>query len=125
MTADIYTAIAEELARVGGIDAVGVVNAPGKTAILFAGTKVKQKYIRGPKNMSLIFQVSGMDINERQQELVNKLTGIVDTLEAAHIAVEGIMNAKISVNNLPVPTVHNEAHWIYTANIQIDFFMKG
>ena len=45
MTADIYTAIAEELARVGGIDAVGVVNAPGKTAILFAGTKVKQKYI--------------------------------------------------------------------------------
>lgn len=125
MTAAIYTAIAEKLAEIGGIDDVGVVSAPGRTAILFAGSKTITKYIRGPKKQAIIFQISGMDTNDRQQALISRLTDIVNTLESAEINVDGIMNPTVSVNNLPVPTVHNSEHWIYTANIEITFNMKG
>lgn len=125
MTADIYTAIAVELAKVGGIDTVGVVSSEGQTAILYAGTKTMTKYIRGPKKQALLFQISGMDVNDRQQELIRHVTDIVNRLECSRIDVQGISGAKVTVNNMPIPTMHNEKHWIYSANIQIEFYLKG
>ena len=65
-----------------------------------------------------------MDTNDRQEALVEKLCGIVDTLAASEPAVEGISQVKVKVNSLPAPTMHNEQYWIYTAGIEIVFFIK-
>ena len=104
MKGKIYTDIAEELKRLGGIDEIGVVSAAGQSAV--------------------IFSVSAMDTNDRQEALVEKLCGIVDTLAESEPAVDGISQARIKINSLPAPTMHNEHYWIYTAGIEIVFFIQ-
>lgn len=124
MKGKIYTDIAAELKRLGGIDEIGVVSAAGQSAIIYAGNKDIKKYYDGSKIQSVIFSVSAMDTNNRQAVLVEKLCGIVDTLAASEPAVDGISQARIKINSLPAPTMHNEHYWIYTAGIEIVFFIK-
>ena len=124
MKGKIYTDIAEELKRLGGIDEIGVVSSAGQSAIIYAGNKDIKKYYDGSKIQSVIFSVSAMDTNDRQEALVEKLCGIVDTLAASEPAVDGISQARIKIKSLPAPTMHNEHYWIYTAGIEIVFFIK-
>ena len=58
MNGDVYTKIAEELKRLGGIDEIGVVSAAGQSAIIYAGNKEIKKYYDGSKIQSVIFSVS-------------------------------------------------------------------
>ena len=125
MNGGIYTEIAEELRRAGGIDRIGVVTAPGETAIIYAGNKVLKKYFDGTKKQAVIFSVSAMDKIERQKELVEKLCGIGDVLAGSEPVIQGISQTTVKINSLPVPTMKNEHYYIYTSSVEITFYMKG
>ena len=125
MNGGIYTDIAEELRRLGGIDRIGVVTAPGETAIIYAGNKVLKKYFDGTKKQAVIFSVSAMDKIERQRELVEKLCGIGDVLSGSEPVIQGISQPSVKINSLPVPTMKNEHYYIYTSSVEITFYMKG
>lgn len=125
MNGNIYTDIAEELRKIGGIDRIGVVTAPGETAIIYAGDKVLKKYFDGTKKQAVIFSVSAMDKIERQRELVEKLCGIGDVLSGSEPAIQGISQPSVKINSLPVPTMKNEHYYIYTSSVEITFYMKG
>ena len=125
MNGGIYTGIAEELRRLGGIDRIGVVTAPGETAIIYAGNKVLKKYFDGTKKQAVIFSVSAMDKIERQKELVEKLCGIGDVLAGSEPDIQGISQPTVKINSLPVPTMKNEHYYIYTSSVEFTFFMKG
>ena len=125
MNGNIYTDIAEELRKIGGIDRIGVVTAPGETAIIYAGDKVLKKYFDGTKKQAVIFSVSAMDKIERQRELVEKLCGIGDVLSGSEPVIQGISQPSVKINSLPVPTMKNVHYYIYTSSIEITFYMKG
>ena len=125
MNGNIYTDIAEELRKIGGIDHIGVVTAPGETAIIYAGDKVLKKYFDGTKKQAVIFSVSAMDKIERQRELVEKLCGIGDVLSGSEPVIQGISQPTVKINSLPVPTMKNEHYYIYTSSVEITFYMKG
>ena len=125
MNGNIYTGIAEELRKIGGIDRIGVVTAPGETAIIYAGDKVLKKYFDGTKKQAVIFSVSAMDKIERQRELVEKLCGIGDVLSGSEPVIQGISQPSVKINSLPVPTMKNEHYYIYTSSVEITFYMKG
>ena len=125
MNGNIYTDIAEELRKIGGIDRIGVVTAPGETAIIYAGDKVLKKYFDGTKKQAVIFSVSAMDKIERQRELVEKLCGIGDVLSGSEPVIQGISQPPVKINYLPVPTMKNEHYYIYTSSVEITFYMKG
>ena len=125
MNGNIYTDIAEELRKIGGIDRIGVVTAPGETAIIYAGDKVLKKYFDGTKKQAVIFSVSAMDKIERQRELVEKLCGIGDVLSGYEPVIQGISQPTVKINSLPVPTMKNEHYYIYTSSVEITFYMKG
>ena len=125
MNGNIYTDIAEELRKIGGIDRIGVVTAPGETAIIYAGDKVLKKYFDGTKKQAVIFSVSAMDKIERQRELVEKLCGIGDVLSGSEPVIQGISQPPVKINSLPVPTMKNEHYYIYTSSVEITFYMKG
>ena len=125
MNGGIYTDIAEELRRLGGIDRIGVVTAPGETAIIYAGNKVLKKYFDGTKKQAVIFSVSAMDKIERQKELVEKLCGIGDVLTGSEPVIRGISQPNVKISSLPVPTMKNEHYYIYTSSVEITFYMKG
>ena len=125
MNGNIYTDIAEELRKIGGIDHIGVVTAPGETAIIYAGDKVLKKYFDGTKKQAVIFSVSAMDKIERQRELVEKLCGIGDVLSGSEPVIQGISQPSVKINSLPVPTMKNEHYYIYTSSVEITFYMKG
>ena len=125
MNGNIYTDIAEELRKIGGIDRIGVVTAPGETAIIYAGDKVLKKYFDGTKKQAVIFSVSAMDKIERQRELVEKLCGIGDVLSGSDPVIQGISQPSVKINSLPVPTMKNEHYYIYTSSVEITFYMKG
>ena len=125
MNGNIYTDIAEELRKIGGIDRIGVVTAPGETAIIYAGDKVLKKYFDGTKKQAVIFSVSAMDKIERQRELVEELCGIGDVLSGSEPVIQGISQPSVKINSLPVPTMKNEHYYIYTSSVEITFYMKG
>ena len=125
MNGGIYTEIAEELRRLGGIDRIGVVTAPGETAIIYAGDTVLKKYLDGTKQQPVIFSVSAMDKIERQKELVEKLCGIGDVLAGSEPVIQGVFQPTVKINSLPVPTMKNEHYYIYTSSVEITFYMKG
>lgn len=125
MNGGIYTDIAEELRRLGGIDRIGVVTAPGETAIIYAGNKVLKKYFDGTKKQAVIFSVSAMDKIEKQKELVEKLCGIGDVLAGSEPVIQGISQPTVKISSLPIPTMKNEHYYIYTSSIEITFYMKG
>lgn len=125
MNGNIYTDIAEVLRKLGGIDCIGVVDAPGKTAIVYSGNKILKKYYSGNSKQSLIFSVSAMDENRNQKALVEKLCGIGEVLEGSEPVISGVYQPKIKINSLPAPTMHNENYWIYTMSIEIKFYTKG
>ena len=125
MNGNIYTDIAEELRKIGGIDRIGVVTAPGETAIIYAGDKVLKKYFDGTKKQAVIFSVSAMDKIERQRELVEKLCGIGDVLSGSEPVIQGISQPSVKINSLPVPTMKNEHYYIYTSSVEITFYAKG
>ena len=124
MNGGIYTDIAEELRRLGGIDRIGVVTAPGETAIIYAGDKVLKKYFDGTKKKSVIFSVSAMGEVERQKEIVEKLCGIGEALAGAVPVISGVSQPTVKINSLPIPTMKNEHYYIYTSSVEITFYMK-
>ena len=63
-------------------------------------------------------------IHEFGHFTVEKLCGICETLAASKPVIEGISQVKVKVNSLPAPTMHNEQYWIYTAGIEITFFIQ-
>lgn len=121
----LYTEIAEKLRDMGGIDEIGVVTGNGRTAISYAGNKVLKEYFGGTKKLSLIFQITGMDINSRQRSLIDRLVHTGDLLCGAEPVIPGIFQARVKVNSLPAPTVHDESSWIYAMCIEITFYTKG
>ena len=125
MNGGIYTDIAETLRKLGGIDRIGVVTAPGETAIIYAGDKVLKKYFDGTKKKSVLFSVSAMGEVERQKELVEKLCGIGDVLAGSEPVIQGVFQPTVKINSLPVPTMKNEHYYIYTSSVEINFYMKG
>ena len=125
MNGNVYTEIAEELRKIGGIDCIGVVDAPGKTAIVYSGNKILRKYYSGNSRQSLIFSISAMDENGNQKALVEKLCAIGDILEGSEPVISGVYQPKLKINTLPAPTMHNEHYWIYTTSIEITFYTKG
>lgn len=125
MNGNIYTDIAEELRKIGGIDRIGVVTAPGETAIIYAGNKVLKKYLNGDSKQSLIFSVSAMGEVEKQKELVEKLCGIGERLTASKPAVTGVSQPKVKINSLPVPTMKNEHYYIYTSSVEVIFYSSS
>lgn len=125
MKGNIYTDIAEDLRRLGGIDRIGVVSASGESAIIYSGNKKVRKYYGGGSKQSLIFSVSAMDINSRQEAVVEKLCGIGERLTNAVFRIDGISQPSVRINSLPSPTMHNEKYIIYTSSIEFTFYMKG
>ena len=125
MNGDIYTIIAEGLRRAGGIDRIGVVTAPGESAIIYAGNKDIRKYYGGGGIKSLIFSISAMGENEDQKGLIEKLCGIGERLACADFNIDGVFQPNVKINSLPVPTMHNEHYYIYTSSVEITFYMKG
>lgn len=124
MNDSIYIAAAEELCRIGGINAVGVVTEAGKTAISYAGNKPLAKYFDGTQKLSLIFNISGMGINDNQDVLIKKLCSIGEELRRADISINGLTNPKVKINSPPIPTTHNEHYWIYTTGIELQCYYK-
>ena len=125
MNGGIYTDIAEELRKLGGIGRIGVVTAPGETAIIYAGNKVLKKYFDGTKKQAVIFSVSAMDKIEKQKELVEKLCGIGDVLAGSEPVIRGISQPTVKISSLPIPTMKNEHYYIYTSSVEITFYAKG
>ena len=125
MNGGIYTDIAEEPRKLGAIDRIGAVTAPGETASIYAGNKVLKKYFDGTKKQAVIFSVSAMDKIERQKELVEKLCGIGDVLAGSEPVIQGVFQPTVKINSLPVPTMKNEHYYIYTSSVEITFYMKG
>ena len=122
---NIYTDIAEALREIGGIDSVGVVTAPGETAIIYAGNKVLKKYYGGNSMQSLIFSISAMGENKDQKALVDKLCSIGEALSGVKPVIPGIFYPSVKINSLPAPTMHNEHYWIYTSSVEFTFTTKG
>ena len=125
MNGGIYTDIAETLRKLGSIDRIGVVTAPGETAIIYAGDKVLKKYFDGTKKKSVIFSVSAMGEVERQKELVEKLCGIGEAFADSEPVIQGVFQPTVKINSLPVPTMKSEHYYIYTSSVEITFYMKG
>ncbi len=123
--AEIYTAIAEKLRDIGGIDKIGVVSGNGRTAVNYAGNKTLENYYGGRKKLSVIFQITGMDLNEKQKILIDRLCGIGDRLRGAAPVISGISQPMVKVNSLPSPVTHNETSWVYAMTVEIIFYTKG
>lgn len=121
---DFYTAIAEKLCEIGGIDCVGVASETKKTAISYSGGKVLRKYLDGTKKQSVLFRISGMDTAAEQEQLIKRLCAIGERLTASTPEISGITQPVIRINTPPAPTVRNEQHWIYSMSIEIIFYRK-
>ena len=125
MNADIYTGLADEIARLGGIDTIGVVSRMGEVAAAFAGTDIVKKYCDGTKKLSVKFNISGLAAPDEQKELIEKLCCIGEILEKSAPDLDGIQNPKIKVLSPPLPTLRNGEQIIYMMGIGIQFYMKG
>lgn len=121
---DIYIEIISKTAEFGGIDAVGVVSEPGHTAVCFSGTKVLEKYMGGGKKLSVLMQITCMDDNKNQLQLVSRLRDIGNKLEKTKPVIEGIYQPEYRISSQPVPTVHNEHFWIYSMTVEIIFYLR-
>lgn len=124
MPDDIYTALAEAVKTAGGIDEVGVCR-ENSTAVAFAGVNILNKYFDGTKNVEIQFNITGADKDTGQEALIQKLCGICTALKGAVLSVPGFDRARVSVNSLPVPIMHDQKIWIYSARISVKGFMKG
>ena len=122
---DVYTALAEAVRAAGNIDEIGVCSGRGRTAVVFSGVNVLNKYFDGTKFVEIQFNITGADEITEQQALVHKLCGICEDLKGAVLDVAGFMRAKVLVNSLPVPVMHDQQTWIYSARIAVRGFMKG
>ena len=125
VVSDTYTAIAEKLRDIGGIDDVGVVSKEGQTAIVYSGGKDIKKYFDGMKKQSVLFQISGMCNNDSQPELVKRLCAIGETLKKSTPEIIGISQPKIRINSPPTPKMHDQHYWIYSMTAEIIFYTKG
>lgn len=121
----LYTDIIEQAAELGGIDCIGVASEAHRTAICFSGVKPIKKYMDGAKKISLIMQISGLDKSENQKELIDRLCDIGERLKGNACLIQGVEKPSITVPSLPVPTVQDGKHWIYSMIIELEFYTKG
>lgn len=124
MEADIYTALAEAVRSAGGADSIGVVSEPGETAVSYAGTEILRQYMDGTVHMAAVFGISGMDTDQRQKELIERLCAVGERIAAGNITVEGLDNIRCRVVSPPTATVHNEHLWIYMTQVRATFMYK-
>ncbi len=125
METELYTAIAEKLRDIGNIDEIGVVSGNGRTAVIYAGNKTLKNYFGGRKKLSVIFQITGMDLNENQKALIDRLCETGKKLTSSVPEIPMISQPKIKVNSLPAPVTHNETSWIYAMTVEIIFYTGG
>lgn len=124
ISSDIYTAVSEKLCELGGIDTIGVVSEPQKTAISYSGGKAIRKYFDGTRKLALLFKITGMDTVSQQEQLIKRLCGIGERLTSSKPVINGITQAVVRITSPPAPTVRNEQHWIYSMSIEIIFYRK-
>ena len=116
---DIYTSLAEAVREAGNIDNIGVCDGIGKTAIVFSGVETYNVYFDGRRDIAVQFNLTGAGKDTEQKALVSKLTGICSVLRNASITVEGFARPRIRIDTLPVPIVHDDKSWIYSARISV------
>lgn len=124
MADDIYTSLAEAVREAGGIDTIGVCEGVGKTAIVFSGVEKYNVYFNGFTDVAVQFNLTGADKDTEQKALVQKLAGICAALRDASITVEGFARPRIRIDTLPVPIVHDDKSWIYSARISVRGIMN-
>ena len=116
---DIYTSLAEAVREAGNIDNIGVCDGIGKTAIVFSGVETYNVYFDGRRDIAVQFNLTGAGKDTEQKALVSKLAGICSVLRNASITVEGFARPRIRIDTLPVPIVHDDKSWIYSARISV------
>ncbi len=116
---DIYTSLAEAVREAGNIDNIGVCDGIGKTAIVFSGVETYNVYFDGRRDIAVQFNLTGAGKDTEQKALVSKLAGICSVLRDASITVEGFARPRIRIDTLPVPIVHDDKSWIYSARISV------
>jgi hypothetical protein len=124
MSDSIYTSLAEAVREAGGIDAIGVCEDMGKTAIVFSGVEKYRVYRGGLADVAVQFNLTGADKDTEQKALVQKLAGICAVLRDASVTVQGFERPRIRIDTLPVPILHDEKSWIYSARISVRGVMK-
>jgi hypothetical protein len=124
MADDIYTSLAEAVREAGNIDNIGVCDGIGKTAIVFSGVETYNVYFDGRRDIAVQFNLTGAGKDTEQKALVSKLTGICSALRNASITVEGFARPRIRIDTLPVPIVHDNKSWIYSARISVRGIMN-
>lgn len=122
MTGEIYTELADQLCERAGIGLVGVVSNSGETAIAFAGTKTLRKYPDGMKQISVMFNISGMAEIEDQRELIERLCDMGEALKNSELYISGISQPKVRVISPPLPAMRNGRQLIYTMGIEVIFY---
>lgn len=121
---DIYTSLAEAVREAGNIDNIGVCDGIGKTAIVFSGVETYSVYFDGRRDIAVQFNLTGAGKDTEQKALVSKLAGICSVLRNASITVEGFARPRIRIDTLPVPIVHDNKSWIYSARISVRGIMN-
>ena len=121
---DIYTSLAEAVREAGNIDNIGVCDGIGKTAIVFSGVETYNVYFDGRRDIAVQFNLTGAGKDTEQRALVSKLAGICSVLRDASITVEGFARPRIRIDTLPVPIVHDDKSWIYSARISVRGIMN-
>jgi hypothetical protein len=121
---DIYTSLAEAVREAGNIDNIGVCDGIGKTAIVFSGVETYNVYFDGRRDIAVQFNLTGAGKDTEQKALVSKLAGICSVLRDASITVEGFARPRIRIDTLPVPIVHDDKSWIYSARISVRGIMN-
>lgn len=121
---DIYTSLAEAVREAGNIDNIGVCDGIGKTAIVFSGVETYNVYFDGRRDIAVQFNLTGAGKDTEQRALVSKLAGICSVLKEASITVEGFARPRIRIDTLPVPIVHDDKSWIYSARISVRGIMN-
>ena len=124
MADDIYTSLAEAVREAGNIDSIGVCDGIGKTAIVFSGVETYNVYFDGRRDIAVQFNLTGAGEDTEQRALVSKLAGICSALRNASITVEGFARPRIRIDTLPVPIVHDNKSWIYSARISVRGIMN-
>lgn len=119
-----YKKVIEKTKEIGGIDIIGVVSEPGQTAICFSGVKTLARYCDGNSKASMLMQISGAEVNNKQDELVNRLCGIGKKLEKAMPEIKGIAQPKYKISSYPIPTMHNERYWVYSMTVEVIFYTR-
>jgi hypothetical protein len=121
---EIYTAVAESIRAAAGISKVGVPEAPGEIAMLYGGVGLIKAYMDGTRKIQMNFTLHGADTPEHQKALIERLMTALDLAVNARIEVQGLNIERVMITNYPTPTVRDNQHWVYSADLAIIAYYK-